>query len=376
MPPPNLQLPEGMAAITFTLNAESAVISIAVSVPYSRPFGSYIFLVRCNYNPDIDDCLENKLTRDPQFETWESKCDILTTFIDEHISKFKSISPPVTGLTFRSRLAGPPYICTYEDLSHSLLRINIIHVRFHPLVSKSKLSVTLTDIFGKFPRYDIADLNGIRYIFRRHDFSWDNNNFKYEIIAHEKGVSSHPHVLPESMLVKNDAFEVEGLLLPWCELGSIDYLLRHQGNKITSNVRLKWVSQISHALKGIHSSQLSHGNLNRRTIFVDKNWDLHLTGFVLGLGYRTALGGEATPERLLAWDVLCLGKVMEDLVAIDLERGKLDTGPSADAGDTMETYLQLASRCSDVMTKGNAWDILDSLARLAHCGCIISTNQI
>ena len=369
MPPAKFELPEGMTATTFTVNDEGAIISIAVSVPYSRPFGSYIFLVRCNYNPDIDDCLENKLTRDPRFETWESKCDILTTFIDENISKFESISPTVTGLTFRSRLTGPPYICTYEDLRHSLLRISINHVRFHQLVSKSRLIVTLTDLFGKFPRYAIADVDGKRYIFRRHDFSWDNSNFRYEIIAFEKGVSCHPHVLPESMLVKNDAFGVEGLLLPCCERGSIDYLLRHQGSEITPNVRLKWVSQISHALKGIHSSHLSHGNLNPRTIFVDKNWDVHLTGFMLELGYRTAVGGETSPQRLLEWDVFCLGKVMKDLVASDLKRGKSDTGPIVEIGDTMATYLQLASRCSEVMTKGKAWDILESIARLAHCGC-------
>lgn len=370
MPPAKFELPAGMSAVTLAENDEGQVMSVAVSVPYSRPFGSYIFLIRCNYNPDIENCLENKLTRDPQFESWEAKCELLTTFIDENISKFESISDTVTGITFRSRLTGPPYVCTYEDLSHSLIRISMCHVRFHPFVHRSRLNLRTTDIFGTFPRYDEAEIEGKRCIFRRHDFAWDNHNFQYEIIAHEKGISQVPHVLPISSLVFK-GFEVEGAVLPSCGRGSIEYLLRYHQNEIPLSRVSKWLSQIAHSLMEIHSRQLSHGNLNSGTIFVDENWDAHLTGFKLENGYRSALGGDPTPEKLLAWDVLSLGNVMEEFVANDFQQ---DASTGIGMGDTKATCLELAKRCSEVMKNGKAWDILGRIARLADCGCIGSEN--
>ena len=371
MPPVRFELPAGMSAVTLAENDEGEVMSVAVSVPYSRPFGSYIFLIRCNYNPDIRDCLENKLTRDPQFESWEAKCELLTAFIDENISKFESLCDTVTGITFRSRLTGPPYICTYEDLSHSLIRISVCHVRFHPLVRRSRLNLRATDIFGKFPRYDEAEIDEKRCIFRRHDFAWDNYNFQFEVIAHEKGVSRAPHVLPIASLVFNDSFEVEGVLLPWCRRGSVKYLLRYHQNEINWPRILEWTSQIAHGLTEIHSRQLSHGNLNSNTVFVDEYWSAHLTGFKLENGYRSALGGDPTQEKLLAWDVLSLGNIMKELTMLDFQPGASD-GIGMD--DTKVKFLELARQCSDIMSKGKARDILGSIARLGGCGCICSKN--
>ena len=210
-----------------------------------------------------------------------------------------------------------------------------------------------------------------KYIFRRHDFARDNDNFKYEIVAHEKGVWKAPHVLPISAMVWNAAIEVEGFLIPWCERGSIEYLLTHHPSEITRPIRLKWVAQLAHALIQLHTSQLSHGNLHPRTIFVDDQWDIHLTGFMLGLGYRSALGGDPTNERLLAWDVLCLGKVMERMIGGGVDN--IDQ-QGVEAGDTNDTCSQLVRRCSDVLINGNAWDILEATASLHHCGCIHSAN--
>jgi hypothetical protein len=107
------------------------------------------------------------------------------------------------------------------------------------------------------------------------------------------------------------------------------------------------------------------------TIFVDDRWDAYLTGFKLENGYRSALGGDPTSEKLLAWDVLSLGNAMGEFMANDFQQY---TSAGVGIGDTKATYLDLARECSEIMKSGKAWGLLESIARLADCGCISSKN--
>ena len=301
-----------MTSMTITKSG-SEVIANTVSVPYEHPSRPYLFVFRFKYNEEVPHCLENHILRDPQFSTWESKCELLTKFLDRNLAKLPEVWHSVTGIKLWTKPCGQVEVKTAEDLSHTLFRISGQEFPSRKYPSSSEITLPSTPLSPPLPRnicrysFKVGE-----YLYKAHESAFLNDLFRTDVRAYYRyHVNQFPHVLKAIDLVVSQDNYVEGMLLEWCENGCLDNLLRQR--KATSEQKIKWISQIAHALISLHKSHIPHGCVLAHNVFIGGDDNARLTGFMLETGYASAnpeSKTKATWSELQDWDIVNLGRLM------------------------------------------------------------------
>lgn len=97
-----------------------------------------------------------------------------------------------------------------------------------------------------------------------------------------------PHTLKAVDLVLSKENLIEGMLLEWCERGSLDDLLRRR--RATTEQKVNWISQVTHTMICLHQSDIVHSCVLSRRGFIDGDNNAKLTRFMLESGYTYAIG--------------------------------------------------------------------------------------
>src|SRR6266496_2079123 len=214
-------LPFGMTSMTITKSG-SEVMANTVSVPYDHPSRPYLFVFRFQYNDEIPDCLENHILRDPKFSAWESKFEILTKFLDRNLAKLPEVWHSVTGIKLWTKPCGQVEVKTAEDLSHSLCRISGLDFPSRKYISRSAIILSPKSLSHHCPEIYEATFQGRKYIYKSHESAFLNDLFRMDVRAYYRyHVNQFPHVLKAIDLVISGDNYVEGMLLEWCENGSL-----------------------------------------------------------------------------------------------------------------------------------------------------------
>lgn len=228
--------------MTITREREE-VIANTVAAAYSHPSGLYLFVFRFKYNHEVPNCIENCLLRNPKYNTWESKCEVLTKFLNRNLAKLPGISDTVTGIKLWTNDSGQVEVKTAEDLSHTLSRLSGLDVPSRKYISRSAVEIRSTSLFTQSPEIYEATYQGRKYMYKAHESAFLNELFRLDVRAYfQQHVNRFPHVLKSVDLVFGKNNFIEGMLLEWCEQGSLDDLLRQ--HKTTAKQKVKWVAQV------------------------------------------------------------------------------------------------------------------------------------
>lgn len=304
-------LPFGMTSMTITKSGLE-VIANTVSVLYDHPSRPYLFVFRFKYNEDVPNCLENHILRDPQLSTWKSKCELLTKFLDRNLAKLPEVWHSVTGIKLWTKPCGQLEVKIAEDLSHTLFRISGQEFPSRKFTSSSAITLPSTPLSRHCPEIYAATFQGQKYLYKAHESAFLNDIFRTDVRAYYRyHINTFPHILKAVDMVINENNYVEGMLLEWCKNGSLSDLLGK--GKVTSKQKIRWISQVAHALISLHHSHIPHGCVLAHNVFIDEDDDAKLTGFMLETGYDSANPESKTKgtwSEFRDWDIVNLGRLM------------------------------------------------------------------
>jgi hypothetical protein len=377
MSSPQNALPFGMTSMTIT-KSRSEVIANTVSVPYDHPSRPYLFVFRFKFNEDVAHCLENHILRDPQFSTWESKCALLRKFLDRNLAKLPEIWHSVTGIKLWTKPCGQVEVKTAEDLSHTLSRILGQEFPSCKFIARSAITLPSTPLSRHCPEIYSATFQGQKYLYKAHESAFLNDLFRTDVRAYyQYHVNQFPHILKAVGLVINEDNYVEGILLEWCDNGSLGDLLRQR--KVTSEQKVKWISQIAHALISLHQSHIPHGCVLANNVFIDGDDNAKLTGFMLELGYASANPESKTKctwSELQDWDIVNLGRLMWQCLNDNPDKivsfQSINEGKIHDACGVGIHFISLMQECASETRSEN---ILLNISGLGRCGRDILKNE-
>jgi tRNA A-37 threonylcarbamoyl transferase component Bud32 len=363
-------LPFGMTSMTIT-RREEQIVANTVAIPYTHASDPYVFVFRFKYNEEMANCMENCLLRNPKYDTWESKCEVLTRFLDRNFPKLPGIFHTVTGIKLWTNTSNQLEVQTAEDLSHTLSRLSVLDVSSRKHLSSSAIDIQPTSLFSGSPEIYEATYNGRKYLYKAHESAFLNELFRLDVNAYyQHHVNEFPHVLKAVDLVLSQENFIEGMLLEWCEVGSLDDLLRQR--RVTKVQKIKWISQIAHSLICLHQSDIVHGCVLSRNVFIDGDNNAKLTGFMLESGYACAFGtseNAGSRSQLKNWDILNFGRLMWQCVhdKPDIVVSPMDVEEEMhDLNQFGKKFISLMQGClSDTRSE----DLLKEIKCLVSCEC-------
>jgi len=113
-------------------------------------------------------------------------------------------------------------------------------------------------------------------------------DYEKKIIENEiniLGELDHPNIVKQYETFKNDSNSKQYIVMEYCEKEDLDKIIlqsKHNNKIVDEQIIWEILIQVLNALIYIHNDKkIIHGNIRPRSIFIDKNYNIKLTNFLL-----------------------------------------------------------------------------------------------
>jgi hypothetical protein len=228
------------------------------------------YSIRYRFNESVPSAIENKLLRWPEYESIEAKLALLVPICRNILETCPKIWLTVTGIELYTTEDNTLQWRVFEDKDEVLTRIPTADLPQHvvkvDISDLEKISMLNHIVFT-------ADYDYETYVLKLHRASHQEHDFPAEVMARIKAAGL-PHINEMEAVVVNNRYDpersyVEGILLQYCQRGSLESVLKESDPPIDAVTKKRWAAQIAHGIAALHGVGLLHGDLRCGNIVID-----------------------------------------------------------------------------------------------------------
>jgi len=335
-------------------------------------FVEHKITVSYNYNETLSTAIENHLLRSPEYTNWDDKKKVLIPMYSSAVELFADkLCRTVTGLEFYTAKPDEVQWRVFEDTEEIVRQIPATEIPPHiPRINFSDLAF-VENVMGTV--YKVMHKHKI-YAMKSHESASQNDDFRTEVDALVK-VGEVPHVVPLVGVVVQDSpmdgnSYVQGILLKYCEKGSLQTLMEDADFPLDSSRKDRWAAQIAHGIMSIHEAGLMHGDLKSGNVVVDEFDNANLIDITNGHGFTegwTSIWDERMDRRS---DIYSLGVTLWEMIRDGEDPVGVSIPFSLD-GNASEAMKDVVQACviEDASRRPSIETVFAALGGQDFCGC-------
>jgi len=335
-------------------------------------FVEHKITVSYNYNDTLSTAIENQLLRSPQYTSWDDKKKVLIPMYSSALESFADkLCRTVTGLEFYTVKPDEVQWRVFEDTEEIVRQIPATEIPPHiPSINFSDLAL-IENVMGTV--YKVMHKHKT-YAMKSHESASQNEDFRTEVEA-LINIGEVPHVVPLVGVVVQDSpmdgkSYVQGILLKYCEKGSLQTLMEDSDFPLNSSRKDRWAAQIAHGIMSIHEAGLMHGDLKSGNVVVDEFDNANLIDITNGHGFTegwTSIWDERMDRRS---DIYSLGVTLWEMIHDGEDPVGVSIPFSVD-GNASEAMKDVVQACviEDASRRPSIETVFAALGGQDFCGC-------